>query len=55
MNLFELQEEKEDLEADIRYYKREIERLEAKTGVQATDCSKILVDGSRIMGSTEDA
>ena len=37
MNLFELQEEKEDLEADIRYYKREIERLEAKTGVQATD------------------
>lgn len=55
MNLFELKEETEDTESDIRYYKREIERLETKTGVKATDCSKVLVDGSRIMGATEDA
>ena len=55
MNLFELKEEKEDVESDIRYYKKEIERLEIKTGVKATDCSKLLVDGSRIMGATEEA
>lgn len=39
MNLFELKEEKEDIEADIRYYKREIERLETRVGVGAVDYS----------------
>lgn len=40
MNLFELREEKEDTEADIRYYKNEIERLETRVGVGSTDYSK---------------
>lgn len=55
MELFELKEEKEDTEADIRYYKREIERLETRVGVGATDYSKELVKSSIIGGSTEEA
>ena len=55
MNLFELKEEKEDTESDIRYYKREIERLKIKIGIKSTDYSKVLTDSSRIIGSTEDA
>ena len=55
MNLFELKEEKEDTEANIRYYKREIERLETRVGVGATDYSKELVKSSIIGGGTEEA
>ena len=55
MNLFELKEEKENTESDIRYYKREIERLKIKIGIKSTDYSKVLTDSSRIIGSTEDA
>lgn len=46
MNLFELKEEKEDIEADIRYYRRELERLEPKVGVGAIDYSKEMVKSS---------
>lgn len=55
MNLFELQEKKEDIASDIRYYRREIERLETKTGVKAVDCSQLRVDGSRPLNSREEA
>lgn len=53
MNLFELKEEKEDTEADIRYYKRELERLETRVGVGATDYSKEMVKSSS--NSTDEA
>ena len=46
MNLFELKEEKEDTEADIRYYRRELERLKTRVGVGATDYSKEMVKSS---------
>lgn len=55
MNLYELKEEKDDIEADIRYYEKEIERLEAQVGVGATDYSKELVDGSISANGTEEA
>lgn len=53
MNLFELKEEKEDTEADIRYYKKELERLETRVGVGATDYSKEIVKSSG--NSTDEA
>ena len=55
MNLFKLKEEKEDTEADIRYYKREIERLETRVGVGSVDYSKELVQSSIIGGGVEEA
>ena len=54
MNLFELQEEKEDIECNIRYYEREKERLEIKTGIKATDYTKEIIQGSS-GNSREDA
>lgn len=53
MNLFELKEEKEDTEANIRYYRRELERLESRVGVGATDYSKEMVKSSG--NSTDEA
>ena len=50
-----LKEEKEDTEADIRYYKREIERLETRVGVGSVDYSKELVQSSIIGGGVEEA
>lgn len=55
MNLFELKEEKDDTESDIRYYKREIERLESRVGVSATDYTKEMVQSSIIGGGVEEA
>lgn len=55
MNLFELKEKQEETRADISYYKKEIERLEAQVGVGATDYSKELVDSSISVNATEEA
>ena len=55
MNLFELKEKQEETRADISYYKKEIERLEAQVGVGATDYSKELVDSSISINATEEA
>ncbi len=53
MELFELKEQIEDTNIDIEYYKREIERLETKVGIKASDPSKEIVKGGRF--SREDA
>ncbi len=53
MELFELKEQIEDTNIDIEYYKREIERLETKVGIRASDPSKEIVKGGRF--SREDA
>lgn len=53
MELFELKEEIEDVNSDIEYYKDEIERLEAKVGVKASDPSKEIIVGS--VSNREDA
>lgn len=55
MNLFELQEEKEDLESDIRYYKRERERLGAKVGVKSIGITDMKVDGHASLNTVQDA
>ncbi len=53
MELFELKEQIEDTNIDIEYYKKEIERLETKVGIKASDPSKEIVKGGRF--SREDA
>lgn len=55
MHLFDLKEEKEDTESDIRYYRREIERLETRVGVGAVDYTKESVQSSINGKSTEEA
>lgn len=55
MNLFELKEVKEDVESDIKYYKRELERLNTRVGVGAIDYTKESVQSSVIGGGTEEA
>jgi len=47
MELFELKESIADVTSDIEYYKDEMERLEAKVGVKASDPSKELVKGGK--------
>ena len=47
MNLYELKEEKDDIEADIRYYEKEKERLLLKVDVNATRYDKEIVSGGR--------
>lgn len=54
MNLYELKEEKDDIEADIRYYEKEKERLLLKVDVNATRYDKEIVSGGR-GNSREDA
>lgn len=54
MNLYELKEEKDDIEADIRYYEKEKERLLLKVDVNATRYDKEIVSGGRC-NSREDA
>ncbi len=46
MNLFELKEKKEDVKSDIKYYKNEIERLEAKVGLQAVQIKDIIISNN---------
>ena len=46
MELYELREKKEDLDADIRYYSRELLRLRLKVEPGATDYSKDMVQSS---------
>ena len=46
MNLFELKEKKEDVKSDIKYYRNEIERLEAKVGLQAVQIKDIIVSNN---------
>ena len=53
MNLFELKEEIEDTNSDIEYYNNEVIRLESKTGVKATDLSKIVVNGGKLNSREE--
>ena len=55
LNLFEIQEEKNDIEADIRYYKRERERLESKIGVKAVAMTDMKVDGGSSSSTVQDA
>ena len=45
MELFELKENIAEVMADKEYYENEVERLEAKVGVKASDPSKKLVRG----------
>lgn len=54
MNLYELKEEKDDIEADIRYYEKEKERLLLKVDVNSTRYDKEIVSGGRC-NSREDA
>ena len=45
MQLFDLKEEIEDVNSNIEYYKSEIERLETKVGVKASNISTEIVKG----------
>lgn len=45
MQLFDLKEEIEDVNSNIDYYKDEIERLETKVGVKASNISAEIVKG----------
>lgn len=45
MQLFDLKEEIEDVNSNIDYYKNEIERLETKVGVKASNISAEIVKG----------
>lgn len=47
MELFELKESIAEVMADKEYYENEVERLEAKVGVKASDPSKELVKGGK--------
>ena len=51
MNLFELQERKDDLEADRKYYSRELLRLRLKVEPGAMDLTK---DGSKPKSGSND-
>lgn len=53
MNLFELKEEIEDTQSDIDYYKDEVLRLQVKTGVKATDCTKEIINSSTLNSKEE--
>lgn len=55
MNLFKLQEEKEDIESNISYYKRERERLKPKFSTKATSLITEKVDGRSSLNSTQQA
>ena len=55
MNLYEIKEEKELTESDIKFYKREVARLETRVGVGATDYSKEKIDSTKNGNSVEDA
>lgn len=55
MNLFQLQEKKEDIESNIRYYKRERERLSIKVGVRSVGITDTKVDGYASLKTTQDA
>lgn len=45
MNLFEIKERIADVKAEKEYYEEEVERLEAKVGLKASDPSKEIVKG----------
>lgn len=47
MELFELKESIAEVMADKEYYENEVERLEAKVGVKASDSSKELIKGGK--------
>ena len=47
MELFELKENIAEVMADKEYYENEVERLEAKVGVKASDSSKELIKGGK--------
>jgi len=53
MELFELREQKEDIESDVRYYRREVERLRTKLEPKAINYTKDRVQSSP--RGTEDA
>lgn len=46
MELYELKEEQEETESDIRYYNRELTRLRSKVGPGAVDYSKEMVQST---------